>query len=102
MKSLDFLTFYSNKNSKNVFSFNVLDYDSVEVANYLNEKFSICVRAGLHCAPLVHKKLKTLNTGAVRVSLDFNNSFEEIDKLILALKSINVLSRQYSAYNRKQ
>ena len=54
----------------------------------LNEKYSICVRAGLHCAPLIHKKLKTTKTGTVRVSIDFNNEYLEIDKLVLALKTI--------------
>ena len=62
--------------------------DSSFVANVLSERYGICVRSGLHCAPLIHKKLKTLDIGAVRVSLDFNNTFEEIDKLILALTEI--------------
>ena len=64
------------------------DFDSSFLANLLNDKFQICVRAGLHCAPLIHKKLDTINTGAVRVSLDYNNNFEEIDRLVYALKFI--------------
>ena len=60
------------------------------VADLLNEH-DICVRAGLHCAPLVHKKLGTLNRGAVRVSLDHFNTFEEVDKLIECLIDINKL-----------
>ena len=91
LKNLNFITLYSTKDSKNVFSFNVLDYDSTEVAYYLNQEFNIAVRAGLHCAPLVHKKLSTLQTGAVRVSIDFNNSFQEIDYLISALNKISCL-----------
>ena len=62
--------------------------DSMYVADLLNEKYQICVRAGLHCAPLIHKKLKTIDTGAVRVSIDFNNGFVEIDMLVDALKTI--------------
>lgn len=85
LKNLEFLTLFSKSNSKNVFSFNLKNLDSGTVANLLNEEFNICVRAGLHCAPLIHKKNKTLNGGAVRVSLDFYNSFEEIDYLINAL-----------------
>ena len=88
LKNLKFLKIYSNENSQNVFSFNIKNMDSSLVANVLSEKYGICVRSGLHCAPLIHKELKTLDTGAVRVSLDFNNTYDEIDKLILALKEI--------------
>lgn len=89
LKKLNFLNIYSKIDSQNVFSFNVKNLDSSFVANELNEKFNICVRSGLHCAPLIHEKLKTLDIGgAVRVSIDFNNSIEEIDKLIYALKII--------------
>lgn len=88
LKKLKFLTIYSKDDSKNVISFNIKNLDSSYLADLLNNKFHICVRAGLHCAPLIHKKLNTLNIGTVRVSLDYNNSFEEIDRLIYALKSI--------------
>lgn len=88
LKKLNFLTIYSKCDTKNVVSFNMENIDSSYLADVLNEKYNICVRAGLHCAPLIHKKLKTTKTGAVRVSIDFNNEYLEIDKLVLALKSI--------------
>ena len=88
LKNLKFLAVYSKETSQNVFSFNIRNIDSSTLANVLSEKYGIFVRSGLHCAPLIHKKLKTLDVGAVRVSLDFNNTFEEIDKLILALTEI--------------
>lgn len=89
LKKLNFLEIYSKESSKNVFSFNIKNLDSAYVSNVLNEKYNICVRSGLHCAPLVHKKLNTTEIGAVRVSLDFNNTFEEIDYLVRALKEIS-------------
>lgn len=89
LKKLDFLEVYSKENSLNVFSFNVKNLDSSCVANILNEEYNICVRSGLHCAPLIHKKLKTQDVGAVRVSLDFNNTIEDIECLIFALKKIS-------------
>ncbi len=54
--------------------------------NIPSEKFAalldsggICVRAGLHCAPLAHKKLRTPeNDGAVRVSFGISNTEEEV------------------------
>ncbi len=88
LKKLKFLTVHSKENSKNVICFNMNNVDSMYVADLLNEKYQICVRAGLHCAPLIHKKLKTIDTGAVRVSIDFNNGFVEIDMLVDALKTI--------------
>ena len=88
LKNIKNLDVFSKKSSLNVFSFNVKNFDSATVANILNEDFKICVRAGLHCAPLIHKRNKTLDVGAVRVSIDFNNSFEEIEYLIFALNQI--------------
>lgn len=47
----------------------------------------ICARGGIHCAILAHECLGTEKTGAVRISLSFNNSKEEIDCLIKTLKN---------------
>mgnify|MGYP002795447725 FL=1 len=75
------------ENTNGVFAFNVPDVDSTEVANYLNEKWGICVRSGYHCAPLKHKSLGTLDQGAIRVSLSFFNTYQEIEKLVMAIKT---------------
>lgn len=74
------------ENTNGVFAFNIPNVDSTEVANYLNEKWGICVRSGYHCAPLKHKSLSTLDQGAVRVSLSFFNTYQEIEKLVFAIK----------------
>ena len=88
LKKIEFLKIYSNSESQNVFAFNVANIDSATVANVLNEEYGICVRAGLHCAPLIHKKLGTLEQGAVRVSIDHYNTYQQINYLIYALKQI--------------
>ncbi len=88
LENLKFLKIYSHFDSINVFSFNIENMDSSEVANILNDDYGICVRSGLHCAPLIHKHLGTEKVGAVRVSIDFNNTKQEIDYLIMALKKI--------------
>lgn len=41
----------------------------------------IMVRAGLHCAPLAHKKLGTVKYGTVRFSLGIFNTISDIDYL---------------------
>ena len=75
------------ENTSGVFAFNIPGVESTEVSNYLDEKWDICVRSGYHCAPLKHKALGTLDSGAVRVSLSYFNTYQEIEKLVFAIKS---------------
>lgn len=71
-----------------IVSLNVGNMDSAEVATILSEEYSICVRSGAHCAPLIHEALGTVKQGAVRFSFSFFNTEEEIEKGIVALKEI--------------
>lgn len=79
----------TNNKSCGVISFNIKDISSNEVSNFLSEKYDICVRSGLHCAPLVHKHFNTLNDGMIRVSIGYFNTKKDIDKIIYALKKLN-------------
>ena len=88
LKGINFITPYYANNSSGVYSFNVLDYDSSLVSDYLNEKFNICSRPGLHCAPLVHKHFNTLDRGAVRVSISSDNTLNDVKQLEIALKQL--------------
>lgn len=45
-------------------------------------------RGGLHCAPLAHKALGTVDSGTVRISPGYFNTKQDIDKLIEALRAI--------------
>jgi len=91
----DKLKIYSlPQNKYGVISFEITNHDSVEVAQYLDEKFNIAVRSGLHCAPLTHKYFKTEKNGLVRVSLSFKNKKSEIDKLIFALNKFFEQNKQ--------
>ena len=60
--------------------FNVRDMASSDVVSYLG-KNEICVRGGIHCAILAHQELNTVKTGAVRISLNYTNTHEQIDEL---------------------
>ncbi|HEY8423624.1 MAG TPA: aminotransferase class V-fold PLP-dependent enzyme [Clostridia bacterium] len=71
-----------------IVSFNIKGMTAGEAANILDEHFNICVRPGLHCAPLAHKFLGTLKYGAVRASLSYQNTFEEAEIFIDAIKKI--------------
>ncbi len=65
-------------------AFNIKGVDSSEVERRLNER-ELYVRAGLHCSPLVHEKLGTLKSGAVRVSVSVLTKNAELDGLYSAL-----------------
>lgn len=86
------VTVYTHPDNANgVIAFNVGDLPSTDVADFLDEKFGIMVRSGLHCAPLKHKSLGTLERGVVRVSISFFTTFSEVQKF---LKAINVLAKK--------
>ena len=67
--------------------FNVRDIPCETVAAALDER-GICVRAGLHCAPLAHKTLGTDKIGAVRVSFGIYNTISDINEFCRALYDI--------------
>ncbi len=70
-----------------VLSFNIKSMQSEEVSALLAEK-GICVRGGLHCAPLAHKKFGTLTTGTVRITPSWFSSEKEADFLVNCIKKI--------------
>ena len=71
-----------------VVSLNIKDYDSSEIAYILDEQYDIMVRSGLHCAPLAHKTIGTLDQGVVRFSFSPFNTLEEIEYGIKSLREI--------------
>lgn len=77
----------NNKISGGVLSFNIKDTDSETVADYLNTRYGIAVRAGLHCAPLAHQHFGTETQGAVRVSPSYFTTVREITTLSQAINS---------------
>ncbi len=72
--------------SPGVLSFNIKNVDSETVGEYLANK-GVAVRGGLHCAPLFHQKMGTLETGMIRVSFGFANNHAEIDEFLNILES---------------
>ena len=54
---------------------------------YLDDN-GICVRGGIHCAIIAHESLNTVETGVVRISLNYMNSINEIDELIDVIKKL--------------
>lgn len=88
LSSLPVEIYTTTENSKGVFAFNIPGMHSSEVSTILDEKYGICVRGGYHCAAKKHEALGLLDRGAVRASLSMFTSFTDVQKLILAIKSI--------------
>lgn len=88
LSKLPIKIYTKTENTSGVFAFNINGVPSNDVATYLDEKWNICVRSSYHCAPLKHKALGTLESGAVRVSLSYFNSYQEVERFILAIKTL--------------
>lgn len=67
---------------------NIGSMDAAEVSDILWEEFEICVRAGAHCAPLMHQTFGTAEQGSVRFSFSYFNTTDEIDRAIQAIAQI--------------
>lgn len=73
-----------------VVSFRVGGIDCEEVGTYLARQ-GIAVRSGLHCAPLAHRTVGTLETGTVRVSFSAFNMPGEVRSLVQTVSRLHVL-----------
>ena len=71
-----------------IVALNIADVDSAEVADRLASDYGICVRAGAHCAPLMHKALGTQSQGAVRFSFAAANTAADADTAAEAVREI--------------
>ncbi len=84
LKKLPDIIFYNdlkNCSGSRSFNFTEIMHDDISI---LLDKMGIAVRVGHHCAQPIMKKLGI--KGTIRASLAFYNDFEDIDKLIVALK----------------
>ena len=71
-----------------IVSLNIWDEDSGEVSDALAYYKDIHTRAGGHCAPLMHEALGTVDQGAVRFSFSFENTEEEVETAIAAIREL--------------
>ncbi|TDF94356.1 aminotransferase class V-fold PLP-dependent enzyme [Paenibacillus piri] len=76
------------QNRTGIVSFTMNQTDSSEISFILDQSFQIAVRAGYHCSPLAHESAGTLEKGAVRASVGYFTTDEEIERLISAVKEI--------------
>ncbi len=91
LRAIDGVTLYTPPHLRNgIISFNVGSLSSSNVCDQMNEKYGICLRGGLHCAPLIHHFLGTRERGAVRISVGVDNTAEDCGSV---LKAVYELSR---------
>lgn len=88
LSKITFVKAYSRPNYFGIAAFSVEGTGSEQAACRLSEEFSVCVRGGLHCAPLMHEALGTTECGLVRASLSPFNTEREVELFITAVKSL--------------
>lgn len=90
LSKINSIQIYTPKDSiQNIISFNIKGISANDVGNILSDEYDICLRAGLHCAPFIHKHYGTLNRGMIRASLGVDNDINELNYFIQAIKEIS-------------
>lgn len=80
---------YTGENQCGTLSF-VPQCECEELAEFLGKQ-GICVRAGLHCAPVAHESAGTLSTGTVRVSFGHDAAPRQTGALCACLEKFQNL-----------
>ncbi len=76
------------QDSFGIFCFNIESLAPDDVSYILESSYNIKTRAGLHCCPLIHKDLGTLEGGTCRMSPSYFSTTEEIEIFIDAIEKI--------------
>jgi len=92
LKDIENVTMYCQDDMTNhisILPINVDDLEALNTGTILDVDYNIATRTGLHCAPLVHKQLGTIDIhGAVRFGIGPFNTEKHIKTAINAIKEI--------------
>lgn len=69
-------------------SLNLQGVDNGDLSFMLEQGYGIMTRSGLHCAPLAHQTIGSFPVGTLRFSFGQQNTEEEVNDIILALREI--------------
>lgn len=91
LKQIPGITLYGPADSSRrtaVLAFNLANMDCGELSTYLDYEFGITTRSGLHCAPLAHQTIGTLERGTCRLSPGYFTNQEDIIKVLTAIDQL--------------
>lgn len=91
LSSISNLSFYGDYEADlraAIVTFNLGYANSAEVSDALMQGWGIASRPGGHCAPRMHKHFGTVEQGAVRLSIGWSNTQEEIQTAIEAVAEL--------------
>lgn len=86
LSAIDGVKLYSKPNPYGIVAFSMQSMQAEMAAFRLSDEYSICVRGGLHCAPLIHKALGS--DGLIRASLSPFNTESECERFVYAIKKL--------------
>ena len=103
LKGVDGVTTYCQDDLENHIGVFVFNVDGVEASNtgtMIDVDHNIACRTGLHCAPLVHEQIGTVEIhGAVRFGIGPFNTDQDIEAAIDAVRDV-AASRKPAASTR--
>lgn len=88
IKDMSNIIIYNKNTESGIVTFNIKDVFAQDTSIYLNT-YGIAIRAGNHCAKILKDEIGIKNT--CRISFYIYNTFEEVDKLVEALKNSDKL-----------
>lgn len=88
IENMDNIIIYNKNSESGIVTFNIKDVFAQDTSIYLNT-YGIAIRAGNHCAKILKDEIDIKNT--CRISFYIYNTFEEVDKLVEALKNSDKL-----------
>lgn len=91
LEKMENIRFYGpgkEEESGPILAMNVRGMDSAEVAAILDQDFDICIRPGLHCAPLAHVTLGTTDQGICRWSFSYFNTLSQVEEAVKAMQEL--------------
>ncbi len=83
LSKIPYIDILNKEATSSIVLINIKGIDSSKLGLYLNSK-KICTRSGVHCVKMLKDEVSF--DDSVRISLYFYNTYEEIDRLIDALK----------------
>ncbi|MCL2555484.1 MAG: aminotransferase class V-fold PLP-dependent enzyme [Firmicutes bacterium] len=87
LEKINGVSIYSHPNNFGITAFNLTNLSSTQAGEIYNQQYDIAVRAGFHCAPLVHEHYGT-KSGMIRASIGVDTTDYEIDAFLEATKEI--------------